>query len=443
MNASPDVRHAYLDALAAIGERLPGARVPWLRELRERGRAVFAAAGFPTTREEAWRYTNLASLARQRFELAAADAALDAAALRAAWFDALDAYRLVFVDGSYRAELSSPPSGGGVAVGSLREMLARDPQALEGRLGAIAPADRHALAALNTAFLLDGAYVHLAAGAAPERPIQILYFASTGALTQPRTLIVAEAGSRAVVIEQYCGTDAARYFSNAVTEIALGERARIEHYRVQQQGAQGYHIGGLYVRQERGSELVSNALDLGGLLVRHDLQSALAEGAACTLNGLYLAGGRQHVDNHTLIEHAAPHSTSRELYKGVLDGRARAVFNGRVVVRPGAQRSDAQQTNNNLLLSEDAEIDTKPELEIYADDVKCTHGATVGQLDSDQLFYLRSRGLDADAARDLLTFAFANEVLQRFGVAPMRTALDRQLLGRLLQGRAIEEVELV
>ena len=443
MNASPDARQAYLDMLAAIDDRLPGARVPWLRELREHGRAVFAAAGFPTTREEAWRYTNLASLARQRFDLAAADGALDAAALRAAWFDAVDAHRLVFVDGYYRAELSSPPAGGELAVGSLRELLARDPQALEGRLGAIAPSDRHALTALNTAFLLDGAYVRLAAGAAPERPIQILYFASTGAFMQPRTLIVAEAGSRAVVIEQYCGTDAARYFNNAVTEIALGERARIEHYRVQQHGAQGYHIGGLYVRQERGSELVSNALDLGGLLVRHDLQTALAEGAACALNGLYLAGGRQHVDNHTLIEHGEPHSTSRELYKGVLDGRARAVFNGRVVVRPGAQRSDAQQANNNLLLSEDAEIDTKPELEIYADDVKCTHGATVGQLDPDQLFYLRSRGLDADAARDLLTFAFANEVLQRFRIAPMRAALDRQLLGRLLQGRPIEEVELV
>ncbi len=441
MDAETDARQTYLQTLDAIGDRLPG-RASWVRELRARARARFAATGFPSTREEAWRYTNLAPLARQRFE-PSPPAAVTRAQVQALGFDNLAAYRLVFVNGSYRADLSTPPSAAGVIAGSLAAMLTEEPQALEGYLGAVGTIERSSLAALNTAYLWDGAYVRLAAGTKLDRPIHLLFAGTAPALAQPRALIVASAGSHATLIEQYVSLDDGRYFSNALTEIVLGDGAKVEHYRIQQHSPQAYHTGGVYVRQEAGSEFLSHAIDLGGLLVRNDLHTVLGEGAACIFNGLYAAGGRQHIDNHTVIEHAKPRSTSRELYKGVLGGRARAVFNGRVLVHPGAQQSDAQQTNNNLLLSEDAEVDTKPELEIYADDVKCSHGATVGQLDPDQLFYLRTRALDEAAARDLLTFAFANEVLQRLGLAPVRAALDRQLMQRLLQGRDLREVELV
>lgn len=443
MNAETDAKHAYLQALD--GRALPGNAHNWIADLRARARTRFQEAGFPTTREEAWRYTNLAPLARLSFEPFARDAiAVPAPRLQELTFADLGAQRLVFVNGRFRAELSSiSRTQAGVVVGSLADVMEQQPQSLDGYLGDIGAIERGALAALNTAFLLDGAYVRFSAGTVADAPIHLIYVSTENALAQPRTLIVAEAGSRATVIEQYVSLDESRYFSNALTEVALAADAKIEHYRVQQQGVQAYHVGGLYVRQDRASEFNSHAIDLGGFLVRSDTHTILAEGAACTLNGLYLAGGRQHVDNHTVIEHAKPRSTSRELYKGVLDGRARAVFNGRVVVHPDAQQSDAQQTNNNLLLSEDAEVDTKPELEIYADDVKCSHGATVGQLDPDQLFYLRARALDEATARDLLTFAFANDVLQRFRLVPMRAALDRNLMSRLLQGRAIKEIELV
>jgi Fe-S cluster assembly protein SufD len=445
MNVQTDAKQTYLTALAALGHKLPGNAKSWVRELRERSRESFAQAGFPTTRDEAWRYTNLAPLTRQAFEpVSTAIEAVSKEKLQAASFGDVDAYRLVFVGGRYHAELSNPPKTNAVAfAGSLSDALTREPEKLQGYLGDVATADAGSLAALNTAFLRDGACVRLAANSALERPIYLIYVGLPNAFSAPRTLIVADPKSQATIIEHYVGLDAPGYFSNAVTELALAPGAKLTHYRLQEESTQGFHIGGVHVRQGRDSEFVSHAIDLGGLLVRNDLRAVLSEGATCTLNGLYVASGRQHVDNHTLIDHAEPRSTSRELYKGVLDGRARAVFNGRVVVHPDAQKSDAQQTNNNLLLSEDAEIDTKPELEIYADDVKCSHGATVGQLDTDQLYYLRTRAVDEASARDLLTFAFANDVLRRFSLAPLRAELDRRLISRLLQGRAIREVELV
>jgi Fe-S cluster assembly protein SufD len=441
VNAPVDAKETYLRALAAEAPSLPG-NAGWLRELRTWARERFAERGFPTTREEAWRYTNLAPLARTPFPLAPADAGVASEQLQAATFEELHACRLVFVNGRFDRGLSALP-GEGVALASLAEALAQGAEALEPHLGQVAPVEQSPLVALNTAFLLDGPYLRIPAGMALAYPIHVVYIATAEGLSQPRALIVAEAGSRATVIEQHLGAGEARHFTNAVTEIVLEQGAAIEHYRLQQEGARGYHINGLHVRQARDSRFTAHGLDLGGLLVRNDLRSVLAEGAHCELNGLYLAGGRQHVDNHTLIEHARPGAVSRELYKGVLDGRGRAVFNGRVVVHPDAQQSDAQQMNANLLLSEDAEVDTKPELEIYADDVKCSHGATVGQLDADQLHYLRTRALDEGTARDLLTFAFANEVLQRFALAPLRHGLDRRLTRRLLAGREIEEVELV
>lgn len=443
MSGEIDARQFYLQALGASERQLPGADA-WIADLRGRARARFESVGFPTTRDEAWKYTNLAALQRQRFQ-PAVGAAVTEEQLRPMLLDGFDAFRLVFVNGNYRADLSTPPSIGNRTVGgSLAATLRDDAHAVEAHLGRVAPLDTHPLAALNTAFLLDGAYVELPAGAVLDRPIELVYVATAEALAQPHTLIVAQAGSGATVVERYVGAEGSRYLTNAVTEVVLERGASVEHYRVQQESGQGFHIGGVYVQQHEGSHFTAYAVDLGGLLVRNDVQTHfVAERVACTLNGLYVADGRQHVDNHTLINHAKPRGTSREFYKGVLAGRARAVFNGRVIVHPDAQQTDAEQVNNNLLLSEDAEIDTKPELEIYADDVKCSHGATVGQLDEDQLFYLRTRGIDDAQARDLLTFAFANDVLHRFRLAPLRGMLERALNTRLLQGRTLRELELI
>ncbi|BAU48138.1 FeS assembly protein SufD [Sulfurifustis variabilis] len=444
MNAIVDSKSNYLDAIAAGRGSAPGHAVPWVRALREHAAMQFEAQGFPTARDEAWKYTNVAPLVRQAYAPASgvADVPTD---VNQIVFPGLEAYRLVFVDGRYAPALSTPVSVAGVEAGSLADALERRSDALEPYLGRIASLERHPFAALNTAFLADGAWLRLAAGAVVERPIHLVFLATGGqVLALPHNLIVLEEGAQATVIEHYFALSDGRYFTNALTETSLEKDARLEHYRVQQEGGQAYHIGGVHVQQRRASRFVAHAIDLGGLLVRNDLRAVLAaEHAECALNGLYVLDGRQHVDNHTLIDHAKPHGTSSEYYKGVLDGRSRAVFNGRVIVQPDAQHTDARQMNNNLLLSEDAEVDTKPELEIYADDVKCSHGATVGQLDADALFYLRSRAIEESAARDLLTYAFANDILSRFRLQPIRHELERKLTARLLHGREIKELELV
>lgn len=443
MNAPVDTKQIYLQAARAYDKEAPGKSV-WIKELRERAAASFEAKGFPTARDEAWKYTNLAPALRQPFRIVDSVSFVQEN-LRAFLPAGLNGFRMVFVNGRFRPELSSVPQFNGKAIGgSLTEQLTKGSDVLQAQLGRIAPIDSHALAAMNTAFLTDGAFLHLPAGAVLDQPIHLIYVGTADALTQPHTFIFAGAGSRATIIEQFAGAEGARYFANAVTEVSLESKAALEHYRLQQESTQAFHVGGIYVRQEADSEFVSHSIDFGGLIVRNDLQSVLgAPGASCTLNGLYIVDGRQHVDNHTLIDHAKPRGTSREFYKGVLDGRARAVFNGRVIVQPNAQKTDAEQMNNNLLLSDDAEVDTKPELEIYADDVKCSHGATVGQLDLDELFYLRSRGIDDSAARDLLTFAFANEIIHRFQLAPLRSLLEQNITTRLLHGRGIRERELI
>lgn len=445
MNAIVDAKTSYLDAILAGREEAPGRALPWVRALREAAGMHFEAQGFPTTRDESWKYTNVAPLVRQSYAAASREAASLPGDVSRIAFPQLEAHRLVFVDGFFAPQLSSSVSLAGVQAGSLADALERAGEALEPYLGRIASLEKHPFAALNTAFLADGAWLHVGAGIALERPIHLVFLASGAqVLAQPHNLIVLDEGAQATVIEHYVALKEGRCFTNAVTEISLARGATLEHYRVQQQDAQAYHVGGLHVRQAGATRFTSHAVDLGGMLVRNDLRAVLAEEqAACTLNGLYVLDGRQHVDNHTLIDHAKPNGTSSEFYKGVLDGRSRAVFNGRVIVHPDAQHTDAQQMNNNLLLSEDAEVDTKPELEIYADDVKCSHGATVGQLDPDALFYLRSRAVDEAAARDLLTYAFANDILGRFRLMPIRLELERKLTARLLRGREIKELELV
>lgn len=449
MTAVTDSKTLYLDAISALRSTLPGQSIPWLRSLREEGLVRFAEMGFPTTRHEDWKYTNVSAVAGQLFKpVSGALSNVSGGQLQSHLFADLPAHRLVLVNGRYAPALSSVGAlSAGATVGSLAEILAVRPGIIEPYLGKLAPANVNGFTALNAALFADGACVHLARGTVVEQPIYIVYVTTGDAdtvMTTPRNLVVLEEGAQATVIEQYLALGDARYLTNVVTEAALGTNSRLEQYRLQQENTKSYHIGGWHVRQARDSRFISHTVDLGGLLARNDLHGVLgAEGAECEFNGLYVVDGRSHVDNHTCVDHTKPRGTSREYYKGVLDGMARAVFNGRVVVHPDAQQTDAQQMNNNLLLSRNAEVDTKPQLEIYADDVKCSHGATVGQLDADALFYLRSRAVDEQAARDLLTYAFANDVLSRMKLAAIRLPLEQRLTTRLLRGRSIQELELV
>jgi Fe-S cluster assembly protein SufD len=443
MNPQSDTRARYLKAAEAVN-RGPS----WLGDLRDRAQARFVEHGFPTARDEDWRYTNISTVERQPFLERARPTAITKDVLAPYLFSELDAVSLVFIDGIYAPTLSRLDRlAAGVTVTPLHAAVATHAEIVEAHLGQKASPEMNGFVALNTAAIADGAFIHLRAGITVEQPIHLVFVhsgQSDSTLVQPRNLFVVEAESTATVLEHYISVGEGRYLTNTVTEIYAARNAQFEHYRLQQESPKAYHINALHVAQTGSAEFTSHGIDLGGMLVRNDIGAGLdAEGASCTLNGLYVADGRQHVDNHTRIDHVKPKCRSREFYKGVLDGRARAVFTGRVVVHPQAQQTDAEQLNNNLLLSRDAEVDTKPQLEIYADDVKCSHGATVGQLDPDQLFYLQARAIDEATAKDLLTYAFANDVLVRLKLAPVRVALEHWLTRRLLHGRSLKELELV
>lgn len=422
----------YVDDFARVKASLPGHGLPWLANLREEALANFLATGFPSPRDEDWKYTSVAPIEKGRFTLAAGSTGeVDGQQIAALALPG--AHLLVFVDGRHVPALSRVDTlPVGVTVASLAAMLESDPERVEARF-VDAASYTSGFVALNAACMADGAYVHLAAGVVLDAPIHLLHVGTTANLAaHGHNLVVAEAESRASIVEHHVAVGSPTYFTNVVTDIALGRGAHIEHHKLQQESTKAFHVAAIRARLAQTSRFVSGAYALGGALARTDIQVGLdAEDAECVLDGLYLAEGRQHVDHHTRIDHAQPRGTSREFYKGVLAGAARAVFNGKVIVHPDAQLSDAAQTNRNLLLSEHAEIDTKPQLEIWADNVKCSHAATVGQLDADQIFYLRARGMDDAAARALLTYAFAAEMVERVTLAPLRERLDALLRGRL------------
>lgn len=405
---------------------------PWLSELRRAAASSFAQLGYPTTKLEDWKYTNVAPIAGLSFKPAEPLAELPPEALRALPLWDLEASRFVFLNGHFREDLSSAPPEG-VRVINLERAISDDDPALGQHLAKYANYRDQAFVALNTALFGDGLLVEIPKGLVVEKPL-LLIFASSGdrgeaAAAHPRNLIIAGPGSQAALLECYFGVNGGVYFTNAVTEIVLGENAVFNHYKVQRESPSAFHIATTQVCQGRSSVFYSRSISWGGALTRNDLNVVLdAEGADCTLDGLYLAGGNQHVDNHTLIDHAKPHSSSRELYKGILDGSSVGVFNGKIIVRKDAQKTDAYQANKNLLLSDEAEINTKPQLEILADDVRCTHGATIGQIDQDALFYLCSRGISHEEARQLLIYAFANEVLSRIRDDSIRGRLEGVLL---------------
>src|SRR5262245_58128711 len=412
----------------------------WLRTLRRTAIARFAEVGFPTVREEAWRYTNVAPLVERGFRPDNREGPDGLGSDTAGRF-ALDApgwSRLAFVAGRYSAELSSVRSeSGGARLTSLADALSTDGPLIERHLGRYAGYEQDGFTALNTAFARDGAFVSLPAGTRRPDPIHLLFIGTSEVLAQPRTLIVAGPASEATLVEHYVGLPGTAYLTNAVTEVVVGEGAGIRHYTLQEEGEGAFHVGTLQIDQDRESTFRACSATMGGRLVRKNLGVRLhAEGGNATLDGLYALAGRQHVDNHVTVDHAAPRCASQQLYKGILDGRSRAVFNGRILVRRDAQKTDANQTNKSLLLADGPEVYSKPQLEIFADDVRCTHGAAEGQLAEEAIFYLESRGLGEAAARTLLTYGFAREVIDRIAVEPVRARLDRLLLARLRPGPA-------
>ena len=427
----------YLSAFRHYQENGGGSGPGWLRKLREAGIANFEKLGFPTARNEDWKYTSVGPLAEtvfERDEHSGNDTkALAADAIRALSFADFADNRLVFVNGVSSPDLSRLhrlPAG--ARVESLANALQGDDDVLHAHLSRYVRYQEHSFVALNTAFIEDGALVLVPKGVVVEEPIYLV-FVSTGqygpVVSHPRNLIVAGEGSQARIVEIHIGAGSGPYFANAVTEIFGGEGASIDHYLLQREGDAGFHIGTLEAQLSRQCNFAANSITLAGSLVRNDVHVVLnGEGSECILNGLYLVDGKQHVDNHTEIEHCMPRAKSQELYKGILSGSARGVFNGKILVHKDAQKSDARQTNKNLVLSENAVINTKPQLEIHADDVKCSHGSTVGQLDRDALFYLRSRGIDSAEAQSLLCYAFASEVVSRVKIATMRAELDEYLL---------------
>jgi Fe-S cluster assembly protein SufD len=407
----------------------------WLQKLRDDARRRFSAEGYPTTHNEEWKYTNVSPLTKVRFQ--PGEYKLDGSIIASAakLTAPIEAASVVFINGHYCGELSSSevlPRG--VKAGSLREALQEGDKEVTKHFGRATAGARPIFTDLNTASFHDGAFVSVPDGVVLEKPIHLVFLSvaeDKPTASLPRNLIVAGSQSQFSLIETYAGADDRQYFTNAVTEIVARENAVVHHHKVQREGIQAFHIANFVVEQARNSTVTCHSLSFGGALVRNDATLILSEGAEGTLNGLYVADGKQHVDNHTVIHHAKPHAASHELYKGVLNGRSSAVFNGKVIVAKDAQKTDAKQTNRNLVLSADAVINTKPELQIYADDVRCTHGATIGQLEENALFYLRSRGIGQDHARRLLIHAFAREIIDRIQLKDLRAVLDEELDARL------------
>ncbi len=417
----------------------------WLRAMREKAMSRFEAVGFPTTKNEDWHFTSVAPIAERTFRAATVGARGVSPEGSTAGMVALADFRrftfgeprwhtLVYVNGEFAEDLSSYAGlGNAVRVSSLARALRSGTGRPERHLGKIAAFEQHAFTALNTAFIRDGAFIEIQADAVVEQPIHLV-FVSEGdgeSVSHPRNLIIAARHARATVIESYVSIRDSVYFTNAVTEISVGEGAHLDHYKIQRESEKAFHVGTTQVRQARDSQFHSFSFAVGGALARTNIYTSLnGDAATCTLNGLYLADGTQHIDNQTSIEHIAPNCPSHEVYKGVLDGRSHGVFNGKVYVHPEAQKTDGKQSNNNLLLSPTARVDTKPQLEIFADDVKCTHGATVGRLDDAAMFYLNSRGIGPESARTLLTYAFAADVLETIELEPLKKGLEEMVLQR-------------
>jgi len=436
--------NALLQRLSRPESRRAGHDPVWLKELRHAAFQWVSERGFPTAKDEAWKYTRVGPILEVAFEPAEPNASprLSPAAIDQLAGN-LSGIRLVFVNGHFAPQCSSLKKlPQGAKVESLASALAEEGESLEALFSRPFGEQTHAFTALNAACAEDGAFVRIPANTTIEEPIHLVFLSDAGAavtagpvVSHPRSLLLAGPGSRVTIVETYAGILGEVTLTNAVTEVVLEEGAAVEHYKVQNETETAFHIALLDARQERDTQFTTHSVALGSLLARHEVTVRLeGPGAKTNLNGLYMPRNRQHLDNPTTIDHVAPECTSRELYKGVVDGRGLGVFDGRVVVRPGAMKTDSSQTNKNLLLSESAKANTRPRLEIFADDVKCAHGAAVGQLDEEAVFYLRSRGIPEPAARDLLTYAFIGEMLELIRLGPLRSHVEKLVASRLPAG---------
>jgi Fe-S cluster assembly protein SufD len=422
------------DDIAAT-QTLPGQELDWLQQLREQARAQFQRQGLPSKKVEDWKYTSLWALSQEAFTHEAADNQLEQA--RSSQLALLEsAYRVVIVDGKFSAELSQLDE---LETGLIVEPLSKAFSKTQSVLGQQIELEKAGLNAVNTMLMAEGAFIQVVAGSTINKPVEVLVI-NTGETdklaTHLRHVVDMGEGSELTLVEHYVSlADNSVGLTDVISEVNLAEKAHLNHFKLQHESLSHYHIATLAGKQAASSVWHTNTISLGAKLARNDIHSQLlGEQAHVTMDGMYLVTGKQHVDNHTRIDHAVPNTTSEEIYKGVLDGDSHAVFNGKVVVHKDAQETDANQSNRNLLLSRTCEIDTKPEMEIYADDVKCGHGSTVGQLDEQQLFFLRARGMDETSARSLLTYAFAVEVLQRISDLPIRQALSNVIETRLPRG---------
>jgi len=435
---TPNANNGTESLVATFSQVDLAAQPKWLLPVRKAGIASFAEQGFPKLSDEDWRFTNVAPIAKLNFSLAgqAVVNGAETKVLTDSVFAALPGHRLVFVNGFFSAKLSTlKPVAGGVRIESLAAALAKDAALIEKHLGKYAHTAGNAFAALNQALFADGAFIFVPKGVTVAEPVQLIYISSakiSGETALPRNLIIAEANSKVTVVESYLTTASVAYLTNAVTEIIAGDNAFIEHVKVQDEAAEAFHIATIAGEFGRASNVNVHSFALGAKISRNNIRVKLAgEGLECILNGLYLTKDEQLADHHMIVEHAQPHCASHEYFNGILDDKSKGVFHGRIYVHPIAQKTDAKQTNKNLLLSDDATADTKPQLEIYADDVKCTHGATIGQLNDESIFYLRSRGMSKDTARQMLIHAFAGEIIERIKCEPAREVIDKLVWDRL------------
>jgi Fe-S cluster assembly protein SufD len=426
----------YLKYFRELEER-EGATVPeWLSKLRSQGMQAFAELGFPTTKLEDWKYCNVAPIAGVRFQpgVYEPDDTIHQCVEEFSFSEA-DGTRLVFVNGHYAEEFSTIGKlPAGATVTSLAKAVKQE-EAVTAHMGRYADHRTHPFVALNTAFVRDGAFIEVPKGVVLGKPVEILYVSTGGEapwVAHPRNLVFAAQGSQVALVETYVGLGDGVYFNNVVTEIVAEDNAHVDYVKLQSENEAAFHVATVLAYAARNAAVVTNSFQLGARLGREELTTVLdGEGAEGYLYGLYVTDGQQLIDNHTTIDHAQPHCSSREFYKGILDGKSTAVFNGKIMVRKDAQKTDSKQSDKNLLLSESAAINTKPQLEIFADDVRCTHGATIGQIDPEAIFYLRSRGISLEEARTLLIEAFAAEIIDHVKFDPLRERLKVALLAKM------------
>jgi len=420
-----NIKKWYLENFEIFQNSLNGESTRPINQLRKDAILKFSELSFPTIKDEEWKYTNISPLLKHYFKPAAANHSIEKSKIDQFKFDALQGFLAVFINGIFAPDLSELENfPRGAVISSLDEAIDSSHPAVKKYFNKYADYERHIFTSLNTAFTKDGAFIYIPDGKIVEEPIHILFIASSNGekiLSQPRNLFSIGKNSQVKILEHFVSLDEGIYFTNSVSEISAGENAIVSHVKLQEESKKAFHIHRIEVEQERSSNFSSHSISFGGNISRNDLNVRFnGEGGESTLNGLYLTGGEQLYDTHTLIDHAKPHCTSHEHYKGILDNKSRGVFNGKVMVRKDAQKTNAFQENNNIILSAEALVNTKPQLEIFADDVKCTHGATIGQLDMDSMFYLKSRGIGAENARAILIHAFASDVIKTIPLEPIK-----------------------